>query len=81
MGKDIRRLWAKTADDKLIFFFLFFPENSFDISCKMSPEENKSISKCRLLEILPSMLSVNTGLTVPVFCYSVQTGMRSVKEL
>ena len=32
-------LLANSADDKLVIFFLFFPENSFDISCKLSSLE------------------------------------------
>ena len=64
-------LWANSADDKLIIFFLFLPEIGFDISCKLSPLEiickkcqslflgknKKNISKCYLLTFLHSMLS------------------------
>ena len=32
-------LWANSADDKLFIFFLFFPENRVDISCKLSSLE------------------------------------------
>ena len=60
-------LWAYSADDKLIKFFLFFQKTGFGISCKLSPLETicmkcqilfswknkKNISKCRLLKILP----------------------------
>ena len=63
-----------SADDKLVIFFLFFPKTGFDISCKLSPMETicmkcqnlfsgknkKNISKCRLLKILPRVLSVKT---------------------
>ena len=29
-------LLANSADDKLVIFFIFFPETGFDISCKLS---------------------------------------------
>ena len=31
--------WANSADNKLIFFFLFAQKIGFDILCKLSPEE------------------------------------------
>ena len=54
-----------------IFSLFFFQKIGFDISCKLSPEEtifmrcqslfseknDKNISNCRLLKVLPSMLS------------------------
>ena len=65
-------LWANSADNKLIIFFLIFLENRFDISCKLSPKETicmkcqslfsgeikKNILECDLLKFLPSMLSM-----------------------
>ena len=78
--------WANLADDKLLYFFLFFPENRLwhfmqivsigdnlhemskpvfngDNLHEMSKpvfwkKEKKNISVCRLLKILPRMLSV-----------------------
>ena len=64
-------LWANSADDKLILF-LIFSGNRFDISCKLSAMETicmkgqslfsgknkKNISACRLLKILPRVLSI-----------------------
>ena len=33
-------LWANSADDNLMIFFLFFPQRiDFEISCKSSPQE------------------------------------------
>ena len=60
-------LWAYSADNKLIKFFLFFQKTGFGISHKLSPLETtcmkcqilfsrknkENISKCRLLKILP----------------------------
>ena len=49
-------LWANSADDKLMVFFLFYQKIGFDISCKgdnlhemSNPifwENKKNISKC-----------------------------------
>ena len=64
---------ATSADDKMVLFFSCFPQNTgFDISSKLSPmeicmtcqilfsgENKKNISNCRLLKILPRVLSVN----------------------
>ena len=62
-------LWANSAGNKLITFFLIFPQKiRFDISCKfhancmkcqrlLSGKNMKTISKF-LLNYLPSMLSV-----------------------
>ena len=67
-------LWANSADDKLIIFFLVSPENNFFHSMQIAsfgdnlhgmPEsvfwenKKKNISNCCLLKFLPSMLSVN----------------------
>ena len=30
-------LWAFSADDKMMLFFLFSQKTGFDISCKLSP--------------------------------------------
>ena len=66
----ITTLWAFSADDKLImvYFSYFYKKIGFDISCKLSPYETicmkcilfsvknkKNISKCHLLNILPSV--------------------------
>ena len=32
-------LWANSANDKLMIFFLFSQKISFEISCKLSPQE------------------------------------------
>ena len=67
-------LWAKSADDRLLIFLLFFHKTEIDISCKLSPveticmkcrilfsEENKKTKwTCRLLKLLPRVQSVNT---------------------
>ena len=58
-------LGKKSADDILIFFFLFFPESGLDISCQetvslkckvlYSEEDNKkTISKCLLFKFYPA---------------------------
>ena len=61
-------LWAFSADDKLMIFFLFFPENrirhfikeTICMKCHIlfSGKNKKNISKCCLLKILPRVLSV-----------------------
>ena len=40
-------LWANSADDKLMIFFLIFPETGFDISCKLSSMET-ICRKCQI---------------------------------
>ena len=65
-------LWAYSADNKLVIFFLFSQKTGFDISCKLSSLElawnvksfflgkiRKNISKCHLLKILPRVLNGN----------------------
>ena len=56
-----------SADNKLIIFSYFSQKVSFDISCKLSPEDIKAyfleklrkiFKKCRLLKFLPRMLSI-----------------------
>ena len=68
----VTTVWANSADNKLIILFLLFPENRFDISCKLSPWETifmqcqhlfsgnnkKHISVCHQLIFLHSVLSV-----------------------
>ena len=52
-------LWTDSADDKLITFLLFFPENrrQFAWNVILFPGKNrKSISICRLLKFLPRVL-------------------------
>ena len=41
-------LWANSADDKLVIFFLFCQKTGFYISCKLSPMETICI-KCLIL--------------------------------
>ena len=41
-------LWANSADDKLVIFFLFFPETGFYILCKLFPFET-IFTKCQTL--------------------------------
>ena len=41
-------LWANSADDKLVTFFLFFLENRFDILGKLFPMETICM-KCQIL--------------------------------
>ena len=67
-----KRLLAKSADDRLnsfSFFFLFITKKTgFDVSCSgdnlhevqimFSWKNEKSISKCRLLKIVPNVLIV-----------------------
>ena len=65
LGNDFSRQYFET------FFSYFFHKIGFDISCKLSKEticmkcqilfsmKNKNISKCHLLNFLPSMLSIN----------------------
>ena len=64
--------WAYSADDRLNLFSFFFSfhyqENGFDVSCNgdnlhevqimFSWKNEKNISKCRLLKIVPRVLSV-----------------------
>ena len=41
-------LWADSADDKLVIFFIFTQKIGSDTSCKLSPEETICI-KCQVL--------------------------------
>ena len=64
---------ANSADEKLMIFFYYSHKTWFGISCKLSPLETickkcqilfrgkseKNITKCRLLNFLRSMQSVN----------------------
>ena len=67
-------LWAFSADDKLIILFLILPRKqdlTFHANCLLRRQfawnvkscflgkNKKNISKCRLLKILPRVLSVN----------------------
>ena len=92
-------LWAFSADDKMMLFFLFFPENriwhfmqivslgdnlhemsnpvfwekeTICMKCQIlfSGKNKKNISKCRLLKILPRVLSVKQVLKM---CYIYKT--------
>ena len=42
------RFWVKFSDDILKHFFLFFQENRFDFSCKLSQMETISM-ECQIL--------------------------------
>ena len=78
-------LWAFSADDKMMLFFLFFPENriwhfmqivSLETICMkcqilISGKNKKNISKCRLLKILPRVLSVNFALNYMEFSHTI----------
>ena len=69
-------LWAFSAKDKLMIFFLFFPKKqdlTFHANCLqicikhhiLFPGKNKkNISKCRLLKILPRVLSIKAYETM-----------------
>ena len=73
LGLTLSRIWANSADDKLMIFFLFFPENTIslfmqivspgdnlhDMSNLFSEKNKKNISKCHLLNFLPSMLTID----------------------
>ena len=49
-------LWANSAKDKLVIFFSYF----FQMNCQILffGKNKKNISICRLLKILPKVLSV-----------------------
>ena len=69
-------LWANSADDKLMIFFLFFQKIGFVISCKLSSKETicmkcqslfygtnkKNISKFCLQKFLPSVLCIKVDM-------------------
>ena len=69
--------WAIPADDKLMKVYYVFPQKiGFEISCKFSPKKiictksqsqsfggsKNNIRKCRLMKLLPSMLSIKAQL-------------------
>ena len=71
----VTMLWANSADNRLMTFFLFLLENRFDISWRQFERNVKSyflgrrrknISKCRLLNFFPSMQSVELNGTQSV---------------
>ena len=58
-------LWADSADNKLMIFFLLILENrdlTLQANCLLCQvlflRKNKNITKCRLLKFLPSMQSI-----------------------
>ena len=67
-------LWANSADDKLIIFVLFFPENrlwhTMQISL-FSRKNKEKISKCHLLKFLPRVLSVEVKKYMYLFIEDV----------
>ena len=54
-------LWAYSADDKLMIFFLFFPRKHKNFSGK-----NKNYLICYLMKILPRVLSINGRFSVTI---------------
>ena len=68
-------LWADSADDKLMIFFLFFPrkqdltihtnshQETICMRCQIlfSRKNKKNLSKCHLLKFLPTMQSVEVA--------------------
>ena len=71
-------LWANSADNKLVIFFLLFPENSFGISCKLSlffsGNNKRNILKCCQLQFLPRShtrydLLQKQPKQVSIFCF------------
>ena len=84
-------LWATSADNKLMIFFLFFPENriwhfmqtvSIAWNTKMWFLEiiKKNISICRLLKILPNVLSVKGKKNDPIRSILVPFKVDSFKK-
>ena len=60
-GKELTlsTLWENSADNKLMIFFIYFPgDNLHEYQILFSEKNKKNISKCRLLNFLPSMQSV-----------------------
>ena len=62
-------LYASSANNTLVIFFLFFPGNRICLSCKLSPicmkgqivfsgKNKKSISRFHLLKIISRVLSL-----------------------
>ena len=51
-------LWANSAEDKLIFFLYFLRRHYMKCLASFSGKHKKNISKCCLMKIFPSMLSV-----------------------
>ena len=78
-------------------FLIFFQKTGFDISCKLSPKETicmkchilfseknkKNISKCRLLKILPRVLSVKAHILtlVSLFALDMVTFLKQNAEI
>ena len=63
-------LWVDSVDDTLMVLFVIFPQNTdFDISSNLHEiskpffweKKENNISKCHLLTLLPSMLSIKAG--------------------
>ena len=55
-------LWAYSADDKFIIFFIFFQENKMKCQILSSGKYEKNISICHLLEIVTGVLSIKQVL-------------------
>ena len=52
-------LLLNSADDTLMTFFLFFPENRIRHANCLHWKNKKNILKCRLLKFLPRVLNIN----------------------
>ena len=77
-------LWANSADNKFTFSYIS-QKTGFDISCKLSPNKiiykkcqilfsgknNKNVSNCHLLKLLPSMLCYTTFNSGDTFCTAI----------
>ena len=89
-GLTFTTLLANSADSTLVIFFLFFPGNriwhflqivpigqfAWNVKSCFLEKIGKHISKCRLLKILPRVLSVNPSPAEP--CLYKQCRSRSV---
>ena len=60
-------LWANSTENKLMTFFLFFPQKTGNIKYSFLGENKKNNSKCHLLKILPRAISVNMPIMVPEY--------------
>ena len=63
-------LWANSADDTLMIFFLFSIKNRIEHlngQCLFSEINKKNIPKCHVLKLLSTMLSINCMLEINPF--------------
>ena len=61
-------LLANSAEDKLVVFFLTFPRK----------QNKKNISKCRLLKILPRVLSANQSTVLTYSMYTTRQALANI---